>query len=182
MSSREGNVYAAETLLDEVKQAVEKQYPDSPRTDDVYTAAVKYAFLKHRTGSDIVFDIEESICLEGNSGPYIQYAHARASSILAKALHQTKPAPEVILDAGERSLARKISEYPEIIQKSTDELMPHYICTYLYELAQTFNRFYEAGRIIGDEREVPRLALTKAYQQVLRHGLGVLNIAAPNHL
>jgi arginyl-tRNA synthetase len=182
MSSREGNVYAAETLLGEVKQAVAKQYPGSPHTDDVYIAAVKYAFLKHRTGSDIVFDIEESISLEGNSGPYIQYAQARAGSILAKALHQTKPAPEAVLDAGERSLARKISEYPEVVEKSIEELMPHHICTYLYELAQAFNRFYETSRIIGDEREMPRLALAKAYQQVLRHGLGVLNIAAPDHL
>jgi arginyl-tRNA synthetase len=182
MSSREGNVYAAASLLEEVQQAVEKLYPDSPHKEDVYVAAVKYAFLKHRTGSDIVFDVDESISLEGNSGPYIQYAHARASSILAKALHQTKPAPEAVLDAGERSLARKISEYPEVVEKSIEELMPHYICTYLYELAQSFNRFYENSRIIGDEREVPRLALAKAYQQVLSHGLGILNIAAPDHL
>lgn len=182
MSSREGNVYAAGTLLGEVEQAVQKQYPDSPHTDEVYIAAVKYAFLKHRAGTDIVFDVEESISLEGNSGPYIQYAHARASSILAKALHQTKPVPDAVLDANERSLARKISEYPEIIQKAADELMPHHICTYLYELAQAFNRFYEANRIIGDEREAPRLALAKAYQQTLKHGLGILNIAAPDHL
>jgi arginyl-tRNA synthetase len=182
MSSREGNVYAAETLLEEVKQAVNKQYPDSPHKDDVYTAAVEYAFLKHRTGSDIVFDVEESISLEGNSGPYIQYAHARASSILDKALHQSQPNPGDNLDANERSLARKICEYPEVVQKASDELMPHHICTYLYELAQTFNRFYEVSRIIGDEREVPRLALTNAYRQVLRHGLGILNIAAPDHL
>jgi arginyl-tRNA synthetase len=182
MSSREGNVYAAAALLDEVERAVGKQYPDSPHKDDVYIAAVKYAFLKHRTGTDIVFDIEESISLEGNSGPYIQYAHARASSILDKALHQSRSDPGPSLDASERSLARKIGEYPEIVQKAIDELMPHHICTYLYELAQAFNRFYEVSRIIGDEREVPRLALTKAYQQVLRHGLGILNIAAPDHL
>lgn len=182
MSSREGNVYAAMDLLLEVKAAVHKQYPDSPVRKEVTFAAVKYAFLKHRTGMDIVFDVEESISLEGNSGPYIQYAHARASSILDKALHQSQPVPETVLDASERSLARKISEYPEVIQKASEELMPHHICTYLYELAQAFNRFYEASRIIGDEREVPRLALTKAYQQVLRHGLGILNIAAPDHL
>jgi arginyl-tRNA synthetase len=182
MSSREGNVYAAESLLDEVRRAVDKQYPDSPHKDDVYVAAVKYAFLKHRTGTDIVFDVEESVSLEGNSGPYIQYAHARASSILDKALHQSHADPGPDLDNGERSLARKISEYPEIVQKAGEELMPHHICTYLYELAQAFNRFYETCRIIGDERELPRLALTKAYRQVLRHGLGILNIAAPDHL
>ncbi len=181
MSSREGNVYAAWDLLMQVKDAVHKQYPDSPVRKEVTFAAVKYAFLKHRLGTDIVFDVAESISLEGNSGPYIQYAHARASSILAKALHQSQP-PAAGLDASERSLARKIGEYPEVLQKATEELMPHHICTYLYELAQGFNRFYETSRIIGDEREAVRLQLVKSYQQVLQSGLAILNIAAPQQM
>jgi arginyl-tRNA synthetase len=182
MSSREGNVYAAMDLLLEVKAAVHKQYPDSPVRKEVTFAAVKYAFLKHRLGTDIVFDIDESVSLEGNSGPYIQYAHARAASILAKAPHQTEPKADAAMDESERSLARKIGEYPEVLQKAGDELMPHHICTYLYELAQTFNRFYEVSRIIGDEREGIRLTLTRSYQQVLRSGLGILNISAPDHM
>jgi arginyl-tRNA synthetase len=182
MSSREGNVYAAMDLLLEVKAAVHKQYPDSPVRKEVTFAAVKYAFLKHRLGTDIVFDIDESVSLEGNSGPYIQYAHARAASILAKAPHQTEPKADAAMDESERSLARKIGEYPEVLQKAGDELMPHHICTYLYELAQTFNRFYEVSRIIGDEREEIRLTLTRSYQQVLRSGLGILNISAPDHM
>jgi arginyl-tRNA synthetase len=181
MSSREGNVYAAMDLLLEVKAAVHKQYPDSPVRKDVTFAAVKYAFLKHRLGSDIVYDIDESISLEGNSGPYLQYAHARACSILAKAGEKPAPAGGE-LEAGERSLARKIGEYPEAVQKSLDELMPHHICTYLYELAQTFNRFYEASRIIGDEREAARLQLVEAYRQALAGGLSLLNIAAPERM
>jgi arginyl-tRNA synthetase len=182
MSSREGNVYAAMDLLLEVKAAVHKQYPDSPVRKEVTFAAVKYAFLKHRLGTDIVFDIDESVSLEGNSGPYIQYAHARAASILAKAPHQTEPKADAAMDESERSLARKIGEYPGVLQKAGDELMPHHICTYLYELAQTFNRFYEVSRIIGDEREGIRLTLTRSYQQVLRSGLGILNISAPDHM
>jgi arginyl-tRNA synthetase len=182
MSSREGNVYAAMDLLLEVKAAVHKQYPDSPVRKEVTFAAVKYAFLKHRLGTDIVFDIDESVSLEGNSGPYIQYAHARAASILAKAPHQTEPKADAAMDESERSLARKIGEYPEVLQKAGDELMPHHICTYLYELAQTFNRFYEVSRIIGDEREEIRLTLTRSYQQVLKSGLGILNISAPDHM
>jgi len=178
MSSREGNVYAAMDLLLEVKAAVHKQYPDSPVRKEVTFAAVKYAFLKHRLGTDIVFDVDESVSLEGNSGPYIQYAHARASSILAKAPDQSQSLTAG-LDANERSLARKIGEYPEALQKASDELMPHHICAYLYELAQSFNRFYETSRIIGDEREAVRLTLVKAYQQVLQSGLKILNIAAP---
>ncbi|MBX4197610.1 arginine--tRNA ligase [Candidatus Saccharibacteria bacterium] len=183
MSSRGGNVYAAIDLLLEVKDAVHNQYPDSPVKKDTTIAAVKYAFLKHRLGSDIVFDVQESISLEGNSGPYLQYAHARAQSILSKAQGvDSRQQTADSLDANERSLARKIGEYPEIIQKAVSELMPHHVANYLYELAQEFNRFYEKSRIIGDEREAQRLQLVQAYQQVLQSGLGILNIAAPERI
>jgi arginyl-tRNA synthetase len=182
MSSREGSVYAAMKLLLDVKAAVHEQYPDSPARKEISFAAVKYAFLKHRLGSDIVFDIKESISLEGSSGPYLQYAHARASSILAKADFQGPSWEKAEFDGNERSLALKISEYPEIVEKAVNELMPHYVANYLYELAQQFNRFYETSRIIGDEREGLRLQLVKAYQQVLKSGLGVLNIAAPERM
>jgi arginyl-tRNA synthetase len=190
MSSREGNVYAAMDLLLEVKAAVHEQYPDSPIKKAVSFAAIKFALLKHRLGSDIVFDIKESISLDGNSGPYLQYAFARASSILEKAGSKQQVAsdnPSLLptsysLDSSERSLARKLSEYPEVIQKAMNELMPHHVATYLYELAQQFNRFYETSRIVGDEREAIRLQLVKAYQQVLKSGLSILNISAPERM
>ena len=134
-------------------------------------------------GTDIVVDIKESISLEGSSGPSLQYAYARAASILAKASFQG-PALEKVgqLEAGERSLARKIGEYPEVIAKATAELMPHHVCTYLYELAQAFNRFYENNRVIGDERQDIRLQLLSAYAGVLKHGLDLLNITAPEQV
>lgn len=182
MSSRSGNVYAATDLLLEVKDMVHQQYPASLVRKEVTFAAVKYAFLKHRLGSDLVFDIEESVSLEGNSGPYLQYAHARASSILAKAPSANTDITSPNLDDSERSMARKISEYPEVIEKAAVELMPHHIAIYLYELAQSFNRFYEKSRIIGDERQDIRLNLTAAYQKVLQNGLGILNINAPERM
>jgi len=82
----------------------------------------------------------------------------------------------------ERTLARKISEYPEVIGKAVEELMPHHLCTYLYELAQTFNRFYEKSRVVGDAREAVRVHLVRLYADVLQDGLNLLNIAAPQHL
>jgi arginyl-tRNA synthetase len=181
MSSRSGNVYPAMKLLLEVKDAVHAQYPDSSVKKEVTLAAVKYALLKHRLGSDIVLDVKESISLDGNSGPYLQYAHARARSILAKA--QKNDSVEVKdLEPGERSLALKISEYPEVVAKATAELMPHHVCTYLYELAQAFNSFYEDNRVLGDNREGPRLALVKAYASALKHGLSLLSVAAPDKM
>ncbi len=182
MSSRTGNVYPAMKLLRLVKDAVHQQYPESKVRKEVTFAAVKYAFLKHRLGSDITLDVEESISLEGNSGPYIQYSHARACSILAKSKIQTSNIEIKEFDDSERSLARKISQYPEIVDKTVAELMPHHICTYLYELAQTFNSFYESSRIIGDERQPIRLKLVGAYQQILANGLAILNIKAPERM
>ena len=180
MSSRTGEVYPAMKLLLETKDEVHEQYKDSPVKKPVTLGAVKYTFLKHGLGADIVVDVKESIGLEGNSGPYLQYAHARASSILGKA--ESKQLTFDNFEPGERSLARKVSEYPEVIAKAIDELMPHHICTYLYELAQTFNRFYEDNRVIGDDRESERLSMVNKYAQVLEHGLGLLNIEAPEKM
>jgi arginyl-tRNA synthetase len=182
MSSRQGNVYAAWDLLMEVKAAVHEQYPDSKVRKEVTFAAVKYAFLKHWLGTDIIFDIAESVSLEGSSGPYLQYAHARVCSILAKASAQPDKTEIKDLDDSERSLARKISEYPEAVDKAINDFMPHHVANYIYELAQTFNRFYEKSRIIGDEREAVRLNLAKAYQRVLKSGLDILNIEAPERM
>ncbi len=127
-----------------------------------------------------IYDAEESVSLEGTSGPYLQYAHARARSILEKA----DPDGTEITDfePGERSLARKISEYPEVIDKAVNELMPHLVCTYLYELAQTFNRFYEHNQVIGDPRQAPRLALVARYADTLQGGLKLLGIASPDKM
>lgn len=184
MSSRLGNVTRAVDVIQTVSQVVADENPDA----DYYPtalAAIKYTFLKHRLGSDIAFDINESVSLEGNSGPYLQYAHARARSILAKAPELQGVAESFgdnHFEVGERTLARKISEYPETIDKAVAELMPHHICTYLYELAQTFNRFYENNRVIGDEREALRLDLVQHYADTLRDGLTILGIASPDKM
>lgn len=179
MSSRKGNILEA---LEVVEAAAEAARAANPETFNrqVVCDAFKYAFLKQRTGGDIIYDPEESVSLEGNSGPYLQYAHARARSILAKA---GRPAAAIAeLEVGERSLARKISEYPEVVDKAVQELMPHHVCTYLYELAQTFNRFYEHNRVIGDERQVTRLTLVNHYADTLRKGLTLLGIASPDKM
>lgn len=179
MSSRKGNILRATDIIDVAAEANKKV---SGRDDmRAVLGAVKYSFLKQRIGADLIYDPEESVSLEGNSGPYLQYAHARARSILGKATLQSVEGGSD-LQADERSLARKIGEYPEVLQKAVDELMPHHICTYLYELAQCFNRFYEHNRVIGDERETQRLRLVGLYADVLKDGLGLLGIAAPDQM
>ena len=181
MSSRTGQVLGAAELLEDVLETVSEQFLGSAAKGEVYLAAVKYTFLKNRIGGDIIFDIKESVALEGNSGPYLQYAHARAKSILSKAGGQSA-ALAGELQADERSLVRKISEYPEVVDKAVAELMPHHVCSYLYELAQTFNRFYERNRVIDDERQALRLGLVERYAQTLANGLQLLGIAAPDKM
>jgi arginyl-tRNA synthetase len=178
MSSRKGNVVTALEILDAAHEAG-KESGLNP-SEETILAAVKYAFAKNRIGGDIVYDPKESIALEGNSGPYLQYAHARARSILAKA--EKERAELADLQGDERGLLRKITEYNEVVELATAELMPHHVCTYLYELAQKFNQFYEHNRVIGDDREAVRLQLVAHYADTLKNGLSLLGIMAPDRM
>jgi arginyl-tRNA synthetase len=178
MSSRKGNVVTALDILEAAREA--GRATGTNPTEETILAAVKYAFAKNRIGGDIIYDPKESIALEGNSGPYLQYAHARARSILAKAEQKGGDLSDLTPD--ERSLLRKITEYSEVIERATTELMPHHICTYLYELAQKFNSFYEHNRVIGDDREPERLRLVTQYADTLERGLSLLGITAPNKM
>jgi arginyl-tRNA synthetase len=183
MSSRKGNFLMADDVIEEVAKASRAATGKDDR--EVVLGALKYAFLKQRIGPDVVFVAEESVTIEGNSGPYLQYAHARARSILAKAKAKAKAKGSQLGDRfepAERELAWKVSQYPDVVRRSVAELMPHHICGYLYELAQGFNRFYEANRVVGSEREVARLKLVELYADVLADGLGLLGIVAPERL
>ena len=180
MSSRKGNIMRAVDVLDEAA-AANRELTGQDNQSTVL-GAVKYAFLKNRIGGDIIYDPKESVSLEGNSGPYLQYAHARARSILRKADAGGRIGAVDGLEPGERSLVRKMTEYNEAVDRAVAELMPHHICTYLYELAQTFNRFYEKNRVIGDERQELRLGLVAAYVETLKSGLEILGIDAPDKM
>lgn len=183
MSSRSGQVVRALDLLQKIELTAKTMAADkSTPVHDIALAAIKYAFLKNRIGGNIVYDVEESLSLEGNSGPYLQYAYARACSILKKVTHNLAESQNLEFDDFEKQLVLKIGEYPEIVQKATEELMPHHICTYLYELAQIFNRFYENDKVIGSQQEPGRLKLVSAYAGVLKSGLGLLKIPSPEHM
>lgn len=180
MSSRKGNFLRAVDVLDAA--ADENEVAQGNRDEAPVLGAVKYSFLKNRIGPDIIFDPKESVSIVGNSGPYLQYSHARAVSIVDKSTtnFQDEVTPE--FDEYERALLVKMTEYKDVIMNATRELSPHVVCTYLYELAQTFNRFYEKSHVIGDEREVLRVQLVRAYASILKNGLTVLGIPAPDKL
>ncbi|OGL25152.1 arginine--tRNA ligase [Candidatus Saccharibacteria bacterium RIFCSPHIGHO2_01_FULL_48_12] len=176
MSSRKGEVYTAIKLMEAVSDEVKSVFGSENPAIEI--AAIKYEFLKHRLGSDIVYDPKESVSLAGDSGPYLQYAHARALSVLRKAPRVSKTTTDKS-DPDERSLARKISIYPEVVAEAAKEYLPSHIASYLYGLTQSFNSFYEKNRIIGHERQALRLELTKNYATVLKAGLNLLGITAP---
>jgi arginyl-tRNA synthetase len=186
MSSRSGNVFSASTLIEDVLTTINSQYKDSEVKHEVFIAALKYSLLRSRLGSDVIFDVKESVALEGNSGPYLQYAHARAKSIISKVGEKEIPDKielgDQVFEPSERSLARKLSEYGETLDKTINELMPHHLCTYLYELAQSFNRFYEISKVMGDPRQSLRLSLVHKYAKTLEKGLNLLGIPAPDKM
>lgn len=180
MSSRKGNFLKAVDVLSSAKEANQKQ--NNTEDEQISLGAVKYTFLKHRIGGDIVYDPENSVSIHGNSGPYLQYAHARARSILEKTTNESHNPESEEFDELERSLVLKIGEYSEVVDRAGLELAPHFICTYLYELAQTFNRFYEGSKVVGSDREKIRLGLVQKYADVLQSGLEILGIKAPNRV
>lgn len=181
MSSRTGEILNIDWLFEQLTQAIEARGGEAQ--SETIIGALRYAMLKVSIGSDVIFDIESSISLDGNSGPYLQYAHARARSILAQAEDiQELGTIEGGFSEGERALLVKVGEYNDVVERAVEELMPHQVCTYLYELAQQFNRFYEKNRIMNDEREAVRLSLVAIYVKTLKNGLSLLGIPAPQKM
>lgn len=180
MSSRLGNVTRAVDVLDVVREKVRSLVSDESNVEAVTLGAIKYVFAKYKLGGDIAFDINETVSLAGNSGPYLQYAHARARSVLEKSnavfAQPTRVLPE------DRALVRKLGEYHEVVAHAAKSLEPHYICNYLFELAQEFNRYYENNRVIGGDFEEHRVSLVALYADTLKAGLAILGIHAPEKL
>lgn len=178
MSSRTGEVVTIDWIFDEFKKAIAAR--GSQPTDEVVAGALRYQFLKVKVGSDVVFDVDDAVSLTGNTGSYLQYAHARARGILAKS-EQAVAFPKELFDE-DRALVRKLSEYTEAVNRATESLEPHHICTYLFELAQEFNRYYEKNQVVGSDKEAHRVGIVAVYADILKAGLTILGIAAPERL
>ncbi len=176
MSSRKGNFLKAIDVLEMINEMV--------KDENLTLAAIKYAFLKYKMGGDIVFDPKESVSTTGNSGIYLLYSAVRAKKILQKCVGEkylgekdTETSSEY-----EKTLAKKVVQYKDVIQEAVREKAPYKVCTYLYELAQEFSRFYEHVKVAGSEREAELAKLVKAYLNVMEHGLGLLGISAPESM
>jgi arginyl-tRNA synthetase len=191
MSSRSGNVITVAGLLDLAKAKVSELVSDEVEDKEavsemVGVAAVKYAFLRSGVGKDITFNFDESVSFEGNSGPYLQYTFARTQSVLDKAgeVKFENISEGLQLENAERELLRLLARFPEMVQDAAERLAPNLLCTYLFDLAQNFNLFYQKCPILkaeGESREF-RLHITQATGEVLKKGLSLLGIKTPEKM
>ncbi|MBR2587281.1 arginine--tRNA ligase [Candidatus Saccharibacteria bacterium] len=225
MSSRKGNFIKAVDILNEVeKKAGSKIIAD---------AAIKYSLLKYKIGGNIEFNIDESISLTGNSGPYLLYSAVRAKKILKEVsflswrgercsssgsfppataatyipdgadrfarravlpdaqrmTSQTESGdpdksarPQAQKENPELPLIKSLLNYHSVLADAVREKAPHLICNYLFDLAQTFSRFYETCRVKGDEKEAERARLVELFQVTMTHGLNLLGISVPEEM
>lgn len=188
MSTRAGKFVSADDLIDEVtRRAFEEVTARRPELDEatrrsiavsVARAGIRYDIVKISPEKSTVFDWKEALNFERQSGPYIQYAHARACSILEKA-GTFDPCCELETEQ-EIILAKKIAKFPGVIEKVVGELRPHLLATYAHELADTFNTFYHYEPVLKSEGKIRdrRLTLVKAAQNTLQEALETLGIDA----
>jgi len=191
MASREGKVILYDDTLAKMIDIIKDKVKKSGRkfsgkvlevkSKQIALGAIKYAMLSHDSRKVIVFNEEEVLSFEGNTGPYIQYTHARANSILKKSKKDVAKKVK-LTDEKEFDIAKKISMFSETIQRSSKDYKPHYLANYLFELATDFNEYYHQTRVMGSENETSKLALVKSVMIVLENGLKLLGIEAPDEM
>lgn len=198
MSSRTGKVVPFEFLLGEVENLVKEKIKERDLLEaekkeiieKVAIGALRYSILKQSIGSDIIYDFEKSISFEGDSGPYLQYAYTRAQSVLRKAKKEkikgnpTNYEFKRITNNETNGLEKMMIYFPEIIEKAGREYEPHFIVLYLTELAREFNNYYAKNKIVdkADEFSSYKVALTEAFSTIMKNGLWLLGIQAPEKM
>lgn len=178
MSTRKGNVVLLEDFVNGAIKKAKKEIAKRKTKGDaknIAIGAVKYAILKISPNKSINFNLETALNFEGDTGPYLLYSYARASSILRKKKRKNNYKIEN-LSGKEIELVKKLSEFPEIVQNSYKNLNPSLIANYSYDLSQKFNEFYHSCKVIGSENENFRLALVESFKIVLKNSLNLLGI------
>ena len=185
MKSREGTVVDADDLIEKVqdliKKELESRYKLTPKQSEersltIALAAIKYLLLKIDIKKDMVFNPKESINFEGDTGSYILYSYARASSILRKLKNKKSNSPLEYLEEKEIALIKKLSDFENIALNAYKNTNPSLIANYSYQLAQIFNEFYHSCPVLNSDKESFRIELVKAFRQVLKNSLYLIGI------
>ncbi|MCL5667174.1 MAG: arginine--tRNA ligase [Patescibacteria group bacterium] len=203
ISTRKGNIISLQNLVDEAEKRaikiIEEKNPGlankSAVAKMVALAAIKYFDLSHNRKTEFTFTWENALSFEGNTGPYLQYSHARIHGILKKFQItnsklqinlQTNLKSEILnLKSEELSVLRKLYQFPLVLEQAAQDYLPNLLCNYLFELSQNFNAFYQEVPVLQEkdsQLKLFRLNLITATAQVIKNGLYLLGIEAPEEM
>ena len=202
MKSREGTVVDADELMQEMVNGAQKTSDEMGKLQDmsaderakiaemVGLGALKYFILKVDARKNMLFNPEESIDFNGNTGPFIQYTHARICSVLRKANEQGIAIPASLpndapLNEKETNLIQKLSDYASVVEQAGKDYSPSGIANYCYELTKEFNQFYHDYSILKEEdnnKKIVRLVLAQNVAKVIRNGMNLLGIDVPERM
>jgi arginyl-tRNA synthetase len=184
LATRKGKTIFLNDILEETiniakKEILKREKLSNKQLDErakkIAIAAIFYGDLKNYRLNDVVFDINKFVSFEGNTGPYLLYTYARSKSILSKSKKVKKKDTLHITDI-EKSLIKKLSDFQDVIIKSSETLSPNLIANYAFELSKEFNEYYHFQQIIGSDNEYFRLQLVEAFSIVLKNALHLLGI------
>lgn len=202
MKSREGNVVDADDIIAEMVTVATRMSEELGKLDSLSTeeaektcreialGALKYFILKVDPKKNMLFNPEESIDFNGNTGPFIQYTYARIRSVFRKAaemqvIYSTDFSETIALEAKEAELLKQLARFPEVVREAALNYSPAVIANYCYELAKNYNQFYHEITILGekdDERRNFKLVLSDVVGKVLKNGMGLLGIRMPERM
>ena len=196
--TREGGIMRLENLIADIEEEMYKKITDNRTVEEgdaaatakiVGLAAIKYGDLSNQASKDYVFDVDRFTSFEGNTGPYILYTIVRIKSILNKYTADGKNLEGLTITAagsdGEKALMLEAAKYNEVMAAAYEELAPHKICAYIYDLANAFNRFYHETKILAEEdgeRKKSYIALLLLVKEILESYIDVLGFEAPERM
>ena len=196
--TRDGGVMRLEELVGDINDKMYAKIVENHAIDEaeaketakiVGLAALKYGDLSNQAAKDYVFDVDRFISFEGNTGPYILYTIVRIKSILGKYAEGGKAVADCKLQKAEspseKALMLEVAKFSSVMENAYEELAPHKICAYIYDLSNAFNRFYHETKILSEENETRKegfIALLRVTKRVLETCIDVLGFEAPERM
>lgn len=188
ISTREGNLIRLDDLLSEAQRRaydiVKERGGDEVLAEQIGIGAVKYADLSHDPATAIDFNWDKALALEGNSGPYLQYAYARVCSLMSKAGEFEQSGEFSVSSSVEKKLALQLLEFPNAVLRAAEAYKPSILADYLFQTAQIYSSFYQNSPILKSEIDVKnkRLRLCAVFAKVISKGLNLLGIETPERI